>query len=155
MPPHRRRRRRHYRCRNDRDDRLQGCHAAHLAVLVIERDQYGTMCARVGCMPSKPLIAGGKKAHSLTQAARFGVLAGDVRTDGRKVMERVRRERDRFVGTVSSDGLATHSVDRFVGSPNRIGDKAKVSQRGAIAIAIGNLRRSRRVLNHCDLKTLL
>jgi dihydrolipoamide dehydrogenase len=69
-------------------------------VLVIEGGPYGTTCARVGCMPSKLLIAAAEAAHGVAHAARFGVHAGPVRVDGRAVMQRVRDERDRFVGFV-------------------------------------------------------
>ena len=69
-------------------------------VLVIEAGPYGTTCARVGCMPSKLLIAAAEAAHGIAHAARFGVHAGPVRIDGRAVMQRVRDERDRFVGFV-------------------------------------------------------
>jgi dihydrolipoamide dehydrogenase len=70
-------------------------------VLLIEAGHYGTTCARVGCMPSKLLIAAADAAHEAAGAARFGVLVGGpVRIDGRAVMQRVRRERDRFVGFV-------------------------------------------------------
>src|SRR5690554_820221 len=69
-------------------------------VVLIEGEQYGTTCARVGCMPSKLLIAAAERAHDLKPADDFGVLAGDVRIDGRLVMERVRTERDKFVAPV-------------------------------------------------------
>ncbi|MFB2704638.1 dihydrolipoyl dehydrogenase [Marinobacter shengliensis] len=69
-------------------------------VVLIEGEQYGTTCARVGCMPSKLLIAAAERAHDLKTADDFGVLAGDVRIDGRLVMERVRAERDKFVAPV-------------------------------------------------------
>ncbi|MET4025515.1 dihydrolipoamide dehydrogenase [Marinobacter sp. MBR-99] len=69
-------------------------------VVLIEGEQYGTTCARVGCMPSKLLIAAAERAHDLSTADSFGVLAGDVRIDGRLVMERVRAERDNFVAPV-------------------------------------------------------
>jgi dihydrolipoamide dehydrogenase len=68
--------------------------------VLIEGGPYGTTCARVGCMPSKLLIAASEAAHMLHAAAGFGVHAGETRIDGRAVMERVRRERDRFVGFV-------------------------------------------------------
>jgi dihydrolipoamide dehydrogenase len=68
--------------------------------VMIEGGPYGTTCARVGCMPSKLLIAASEAAHMLDAAAAFGVHAGARRIDGRAVMERVRRERDRFVGFV-------------------------------------------------------
>ena len=34
------------------------------SVLLIEADQYGTTCARVGCMPSKLLIAAADAAYA-------------------------------------------------------------------------------------------
>ncbi len=70
------------------------------SVLLIEGAQYGTTCARVGCMPSKLLIAAAEAAHMVAAAPAFGVLAEPPRIDGRAVMDRVRRERDRFVGFV-------------------------------------------------------
>src|SRR5687768_2297780 len=67
--------------------------------LLIEAGPYGTTCARVGCMPSKLLIAAAEAAHQASGAAPFGVHA-TVTVDRRAVMDRVRRERDRFVGFV-------------------------------------------------------
>lgn len=69
-------------------------------VVVVESGPYGTTCARVGCMPSKLLIAAAEAAHTIAEAPAFGVHAGEVRVDGRAVMARVRAERDRFVGFV-------------------------------------------------------
>ena len=69
-------------------------------VVVVEGGPYGTTCARVGCMPSKLLIAAAEAAHTIAEAPAFGVHAGAVRVDGRAVMARVRAERDRFVGFV-------------------------------------------------------
>ncbi len=68
-------------------------------VVLVESGPHGTTCARVGCMPSKLLIAAAEAAHEAREAGPFGVHA-DVRVDGREVMDRVRRERDRFVGFV-------------------------------------------------------
>lgn len=71
------------------------------SVLLIEGESYGTTCARVGCMPSKLLIAAAEAAHGVAEAPRFGVrLEGAVKIDGPAVMDRVRRERDRFVNFV-------------------------------------------------------
>jgi dihydrolipoamide dehydrogenase len=69
-------------------------------LVLIEADRWGTTCARVGCMPSKLLIAAADAAHAARGVGRFGLAAGAVEVDGRAVMERVRRERDRFVGFV-------------------------------------------------------
>ena len=69
-------------------------------VLVIESGVYGTTCARVGCMPSKLLIAAAEAAHTVQHAGQFGLHGGPLRVDGPAVMARVRSERDRFVGFV-------------------------------------------------------
>ncbi|MGM9513468.1 dihydrolipoyl dehydrogenase [Roseateles sp. DB2] len=71
-------------------------------VLAIEGGPYGTTCARVGCMPSKLLIAAAEAAHAVAEAGRFGVRVDTpARIDGAAVMDRVRSERDRFVGFVT------------------------------------------------------
>ena len=69
-------------------------------VVLIEGGPYGTTCARVGCMPSKLLIAAADIAQSVDKAGDFGIEVDRVHVDGSAVMERVRRERDRFVGFV-------------------------------------------------------
>jgi dihydrolipoamide dehydrogenase len=83
--------------------------------VMIEGGPYGTTCARVGCMPSKLLIAASEAAHMLTTAGGFGVHAGDMRIDGRAVMERVRRERDRFVGFVLEGVDRMPAEDKLLG----------------------------------------
>ena len=71
------------------------------SVVLIEGGPYGTTCARVGCMPSKLLIAAAEAVHHIHKAPGFGVHPqGEIRIDGREVMARVKRERDRFVGFV-------------------------------------------------------
>ena len=69
-------------------------------IALIEGGPFGTTCARVGCMPSKLLIAAAEAAEAVREAPGFGVHAGALRVDGAEVMDRVRRERDRFVGFV-------------------------------------------------------
>ena len=69
-------------------------------VVLIEGGPYGTTCARVGCMPSKLLIAAAEAAHAAHEAPAFGINVSGVEIDGVAVMDRVRRERDRFVGFV-------------------------------------------------------
>ncbi len=70
------------------------------SVVLIEGGPYGTTCARVGCMPSKLLIAAAEAAHAVGEAHRFGVYSPKPEVDGTAVMNRVRSERDRFVGFV-------------------------------------------------------
>lgn len=68
--------------------------------LMIDPGPFGTTCARVGCMPSKLLIAAADAAHHARAASQFGVDVPEVRIDGRAVLRRVQSERDRFVGFV-------------------------------------------------------
>jgi len=90
-------------------------------VLLIEGEQYGTTCARVGCMPSKLLIAAAEHAHAVKHASEFGVLPADVRIDGRLVMERVRSERDRFVQPVVSSMESLPEEHRLMGHARFVG----------------------------------
>lgn len=72
--------------------------------ILIEGGPYGTTCARVGCMPSKLLIAAADAAHNASHSGPFGVhIDGKLRIDGKQVMQRVKTERDRFVSFVIND----------------------------------------------------
>ncbi len=110
--------------------------------VLIEAGAHGTTCARVGCMPSKLLIAAAEAAHHAEHAGPFGVTAS-VQVDGRAVMDRVRRERDRFVGFVlegvnaipEERHLRGHA--RFVASHELDVDGVRVRAQ-AIVIATGS-----------------
>jgi dihydrolipoamide dehydrogenase len=113
-------------------------------VVLIEGGAYGTTCARVGCMPSKLLIAAADAAHGVAEAPVFGVRPGRIRIDGEAVMRRVRAERDRFVGFVlesvesfpKDHRLRGHA--RFTGDHRlQVGDDATV-EAGRIVIATGS-----------------
>src|SRR5450759_571797 len=83
------------------------------SVLLIEGGAYGTTCARVGCMPSKLLIAAAEAAHRARHTEPFGVQVQGVTVDGAAVMARVQRERDRFVGFVLETVDAIPQGDRL------------------------------------------
>ena len=113
-------------------------------VLLIEAGPYGTTCARVGCMPSKLLIAAANAAQSARNAGLFGVHAAAVRVDGRAVMQRLREERDRFVAGVlrsfddiPDDEKLTGSA-RFVASDTLVVDKGLRVRARSIVIAAGS-----------------
>jgi dihydrolipoamide dehydrogenase len=89
--------------------------AAGARAVLIEGGAYGTTCARVGCMPSKLLIAAAEAAHGVHRAHGFGVHAGEPRIDGGEVMARVKRERDRFVGFVLEGIESIPAEDRIRG----------------------------------------
>lgn len=115
------------------------------STLLIEAERYGTTCARVGCMPSKLLIAAAEAAHDMQRAGVFGVHApGGPQIDGKAVMARVRHERDMFVGSVVR---ATEAIDdesrlmgraRFVGPTTLMVDDHTRVEAGAVVIATGS-----------------
>ena len=113
--------------------------------VLIESHVYGTTCARVGCMPSKLLIAPSEAAHAIERWASFGlVLDGELRIDGKAVMERVRRERDRFVGFVTESVAEIPAPDKIHGEATFIDDHTLQIANGptiaaaAIVIATGS-----------------
>jgi len=71
-------------------------------VALIEGGAFGTTCARVGCMPSKLLLAPAHARHHLSLLPAFGIASDAGKVDGHAVMQRVREERDRFVGLVKA-----------------------------------------------------
>ncbi len=97
--------------------------AAGASAVLIEGGAYGTTCARVGCMPSKLLIAAAEAAHSAATAGDFGVhIDGTIRVDGVQVMDRVKRERDRFVGFVLDSVDSMPDCDKVQGYARFVSD---------------------------------
>ncbi len=119
--------------------------ARGVRAVIIESGPYGTTCARVGCMPSKLLIAAAEASHAIDEAPGFGVhVEGAKRVDGREVMDRVKRERDRFVGFVVEGVEKIPASDRITGKARfldlhtlDVDGHTRVSAR-AIVIATGS-----------------
>jgi dihydrolipoamide dehydrogenase len=118
--------------------------AAGRSAMLIEGGAHGTTCARVGCMPSKLLIAPAEAAHAVERFGAFGLrLPGEVIVDGKAVMARVRRERDRFVGFVLQGIDALPAGDRIDGHARFVDDTTLVVgdtsiRAGAVVIATGS-----------------
>jgi dihydrolipoamide dehydrogenase len=118
--------------------------AAGRAATLIEGGVFGTTCARVGCMPSKLLIAPAEAAHAVERFGAFGLrLAGEVVVDGAAVMARVRRERDRFVGFVLQNVEAIPAGDKLAGQAQFVDDTTLVVadtrvHANAVVIATGS-----------------
>jgi dihydrolipoamide dehydrogenase len=96
--------------------------AAGASVAIVESGVYGSTCARVGCMPSKLLIAASEAAHAAETAQGFGVHVDGIRVNGREVMARVRSERDRFVDFVVRDIERFPHTDRIQGHARFVDD---------------------------------
>ncbi len=75
----------------------RGARSVGASALLLDPGPLGTTCARIGCMPSKVLIAAAHHAHSAREAGDFGVAVGPVEVDREGVMSRVQRLRDHFV----------------------------------------------------------
>ncbi|MGD8511057.1 MAG: FAD-dependent oxidoreductase, partial [Gammaproteobacteria bacterium] len=112
--------------------------------LLIESGPYGTTCARVGCMPSKLVIAAADVAHEIDGAARFGIRVPEYEVDGSAVMDRVRSERDRFAGGVVRDTEALPEEQRlrgharFTGPTSLLVDNRVEVKARAVIIAAGS-----------------
>jgi dihydrolipoamide dehydrogenase len=75
-------------------------HAGKHAVL-IEAGEFGTTCARVGCMPSKLLLAAANGLHDARAQAPRGIEGTHaLEANGEQVFAYVRGERDHFVNGV-------------------------------------------------------
>ncbi|WP_373753256.1 dihydrolipoyl dehydrogenase [Neisseria weixii] len=116
------------------------------SVYLIESHVYGTTCARVGCMPSKLLIAAAEARHHALHTDPFGIhLDKDsVTVNGEEVMNRVKSERDRFVGFVLSDVEEWPADKRIMGTAKfidantvQIDDHTEITAK-AIVIATGS-----------------
>ena len=86
-------------------------------VYLIESHVFGTTCARVGCMPSKLLIAAAEARHHALHTDPFGIHLdkSSIVVNGEEVMNRVKSERDRFVGFVVEDVEAWPADKRIIG----------------------------------------
>src|SRR4051794_5972906 len=118
--------------------------AAGARAVLIERGPGGTTCARVGCMPSKLLIAAGAAAHAARGTDLFGIRVAGVTVDGPAVLKRLRAERDRFVASVFEGFDALPDDTRIAGKARFIDartlivrDQAKIRFRAAV-IATGS-----------------
>ena len=113
-------------------------------IVLIEGNKYGTTCARVGCMPSKLLIAAAEASHAIQRSSLFGVYANEPHNiNGKEVMQRVRYERDRFVSFVLesvNEFDASHKLKgmaKFV-DDNTLAVDEKLIHARSIVIATGS-----------------
>jgi pyruvate/2-oxoglutarate dehydrogenase complex dihydrolipoamide dehydrogenase (E3) component len=61
-----------------------------VSVVLVEKDRMGGDCLNVGCVPSKALIAAGRRAHEIRHAGAFGLERGDPKVNFTRVRDHVR-----------------------------------------------------------------
>ena len=59
-----------------------------LKVAVIEKRFVGGTCINYGCTPTKTMIASAEIAYKISESTKYGVSAGKVKVDLKKIMER-------------------------------------------------------------------
>ncbi len=79
-----------------------------VSVVLIEKGKMGGDCLNYGCVPSKAILAAGKHAQSIRDAAKFGVtVAGEPKVNFKKVHDHVHH--------VIAQIEPNDSVERFTG----------------------------------------
>ena len=111
--------------------------------LLVNDGPYGTTCARVGCMPSKTLIAAADALHVRTRLDEFGIRGGDgLSADIPAVLNRVRVLRDHFVAGVleATEDLGDRRLDgrARLDGPNRVVVGDRVIQARRVILAPGS-----------------
>ena len=104
--------------------------------VIIESTVYGTTCARVGCMPSKLMIAPAEAAHQFEKLPAFGMsVDAPLQVDGKAIMRRVRSERDRFVGFVVRGVDELPEADKIFGRATFVDDRTLAIDDGTTVVA--------------------
>jgi len=103
---------------------------AGATAVLIDPGPYGTTCARIGCMPSKLLIAAADAAYHVRHAAVFGVHAAEPRIDGREVMKRVQALRDLFAGSVVESIEAIDAQGKLIRGRGQLIDRNTIEVDG-------------------------
>lgn len=111
--------------------------------VLINAGPYGTTCARVGCMPSKTLIAAANAFHARTRLDEFGIRGGDgLEADILAVLHRVRALRDHFVSGVlkATENLGPRNIAAHarLDGPNRLIAGDQIIKARQIVLAPGS-----------------
>ena len=111
--------------------------------VLVNAPPYGTTCARVGCMPSKALIASANAFHARTRLHEFGIRgSGHLSADIPAIMSRVRALRDHFVAGVlkTTEDLGSRSIEGHarLDGPNRLIVGSRVIEARRIVLATGS-----------------
>lgn len=106
------------------------------SVVLIEKHKMGGDCLNTGCVPSKALLAAGKRARLMRDSARFGVHGGEPNVDFAAV--------NRHVHAVIDAIAPNDSVERFTAlGVQVILDEGRFLDRQTV-VAGGQMIRARR-----------
>ena len=113
--------------------------------VMINGGEFGTTCARVGCMPSKALIQIAEDFHRRSIFNRHAIAGGNALTlDREAAMEHIRDLRDTFVDRITSNStdkmpeqVLIHGYARFI-DPHTLEVNGETIKAGKIIIATGS-----------------
>lgn len=111
--------------------------------IIVNDGPWGTICARVGCMPSKALIEAARAFHRRRDFAAFGVTGGErLGVDMPALLARVRKVRDAFVEDTRelTNDLGNRAISgraRLLG-PNRVVVNGQDLAADRVVIATGS-----------------
>lgn len=106
-------------------------------VVLVEKGKMGGDCLNTGCVPSKALLASGRRAALMRNSTQFGVSAQNVAVDFRKVHEHVQ---DVIAGIAPND-----SIERFTGLGVRVlRGRAHFIDRNTVAVGDDFIIQARR-----------
>lgn len=111
-------------------------------ILIINEGPWDTTCARVGCMPSKVLIASANKAHSAKSSETLGLKIKSS-IDTSEVMTHVQQLRDRFTKATIKDVNSWNKQHKISGKAQFIDAQTvqvnkKTYQAKSFIIAVGS-----------------
>ncbi len=104
-------------------------------VVLIEKGKMGGDCLNYGCVPSKALLAAGKRAHAMRTASKFGIAPVEPKIDFPKVNDHVRDviatiEPNDSVERLTSLGVTVvEDEGRFVDKSTVMAGDTKISAR--------------------------
>src|SRR6184192_1899774 len=61
-----------------------------LKTAIVERENLGGICLNWGCIPTKALLRSAEMLHHFRHADSYGLVAGEVKPDLGKIVERSR-----------------------------------------------------------------
>jgi pyruvate/2-oxoglutarate dehydrogenase complex dihydrolipoamide dehydrogenase (E3) component len=95
-------------------------------VVLIEKHKMGGDCLNYGCVPSKALIAAGKRAEAMRTSEPFGIAPVDPQVDFRRVNAHVRDVINRIAPNDSAERFGGLGV-RVIQAAGRFVDKRTVA----------------------------